>query len=179
METDGGGEVLGLSRGRVRLEDTEAGWPAAFGRLAAALRDALGSEAVAIEHVGSTAVPGLVSKPILDLAVALRRGADIESVIGAFERAGYQFRGDQGDEGGLLFVLEDQPDHRIAHVHVLQYADAQWSAYLTVRERLRADRQTRAAYEALKRRLAEEFPHDREAYTAGKASFIAGLLDDD
>ena len=179
MEIDGGGELLGLASGKVRLAEAKARWPVVFERLSAALRETLRQQAVAIEHVGSTAVPDLAAKPILDIAVSLKHAVNIDSVIGAMERAGYQFRGDQGNEGGLVFVLDDQPDHRVAHVHVLRQGDPQWTAYLTVRERLRTDRQTRAAYDSLKRRLAQEFPHDREAYTAGKASFIAGLLDDD
>jgi GrpB-like predicted nucleotidyltransferase (UPF0157 family) len=74
----------------------------------------LGDLAVAIEHVGSTAVPGLVAKPILDLAVGLAPGADPDHAITAIERLGYVFRGDKGDIGGLLFVLEDRPAHRLA-----------------------------------------------------------------
>ena len=146
--------VLGLTYGQVRLVDGDPGWPGAFERLAAELRSALGELAVAVEHVGSTAVPGLVAKPILDLAVGLAPAADPDHVILALERLGYEFRGDKGDTGGLLFVLEDRPAHRIAHLHVVPHGDAQWCRYLAVRERLRTDPQARAAYADLKRKCA-------------------------
>ena len=106
--------MLGLTYGQVRLVDSDPGWPAAMERLVAELRGALGERAVAVEHVGSTAVPGLVAKPILDLAVGLAPTTDPDQAVPAIERLGYQFRGDKGDSGGLLFVLEDRPAHRIA-----------------------------------------------------------------
>jgi GrpB-like predicted nucleotidyltransferase (UPF0157 family) len=167
--------VLGLAYGKVRLVDSDPGWPRAFQRLAAELRLALGSLAVAVEHVGSTAVPGLAAKPILDIAVGLAPDADTAQVIAILEPLGWNFRGDKGD-AGLLFVLEDRPAHRVAHLHIVGYGDARWRRYLVFRDRLRTDPATRAAYAQLKRRLAEEFVWDRRAYTAAKDSFITGLL---
>lgn len=136
------GTELGLTYGKGRLADSQPGWADAFERLAAEVWSALRGRAVGVEHVGSTAVPGLVSKPILDLAVG----------------------------------LEDRPAHRVAHVHVVSYGDERWLRYLKFRDHLRADSETRAAYAALKRRLAARFPDDRPAYTAAKASFIAEVF---
>jgi GrpB-like predicted nucleotidyltransferase (UPF0157 family) len=174
-----GDTVLGLTYGQVRLVESDPGWPRAFEHLAAELRAALGKLAVAIEHVGSTAVPGLVAKPILDLAIGLARDADAERVISAIERLGYVFRGDKGDTDGLLFVLEDRPAYRIAHVHVVPHGGAKWHQYLAFRGRLRADPDARAAYSRVKRTLGEQFAGDRQAYTAGKATFVAELLSRD
>jgi GrpB-like predicted nucleotidyltransferase (UPF0157 family) len=162
-----GDTELGLAYGQVRLVDSDSAWPRAFERLAAELRTALGELAVAVEHVGSTAVPGLVAKPILDLVVL------------AIERLGYQFRGDKGDTGGLLFVLENRPAHRIAHVHVVPHGGERWRQYLVFRDRLRIDPDARAAYADVKRSLGEQFAGDRQAYTAGKEAFVAGLLSED
>ena len=171
--------MLGLTHGQVRLADSDPGWPAAFERLAAELGGALGERAVAIEHVGSTAVPGLVAKPILDLAVGITPTSDPDQVIPAVERLGYQFRGDKGDTGGLLFVLEDRPAHRIAHVHVGPYGSEKWRRHLAFRDRLRIGPDARASYAEVKCRLGEQFASDRQAYTAGKAAFVAGLLSAD
>lgn len=115
----------------------------AFIRVAAPLRDGLGRLAVAVEHIGSTAVLGLVAKPILDVAVGLDERAELGAVKAVFESLGYRFRGDKGDDGGLLFVLEDRPAHRIAHVHVVGFGDRRWRRYLTFRDRLRADERAR------------------------------------
>jgi len=165
---------VGLAYGSVRVVDSDPAWPEIFTNLAGDLRQALGSRAAGIEHVGSTAVPGLAAKPIIDIAVLLAPHAAPADVISALESAGYRFRGDKGDAGGLLFVLEDRPARRVAHVHAV--ADvSQWQRYLAVRDRLRSDSTARAAYTRLKRTLAALHPDDRQSYTAAKASFVAAL----
>lgn len=166
---------LGLARGTVRLVDGDPGWPGAFERLAARLRPALGPLAAAIEHVGSTAVPGLAAKPILDIAVGLVPDADPGQLVARLAPLGWIFRGDNADSG-LLFVLEDRPAHRVAHLHMVGYRDPRWHRYLRFRDRLRTDPAARAAYAELKLGLAERFADDRRAYTAAKDAFITGLL---
>jgi GrpB-like predicted nucleotidyltransferase (UPF0157 family) len=120
----------GLSYGTVAVVATSAEWADAGSRLAAALRDALPEDAVAVEHVGSTSIPGLLAKPILDLAVALAPTADRAGVVAALEGVGFEFRGDAGNAGGLVFVLESQPGHRVAHLHAVGSDDPQWAGYL-------------------------------------------------
>jgi GrpB-like predicted nucleotidyltransferase (UPF0157 family) len=85
----------------------------------------------------------------------------------------------RGDEGGLLLVLEDRPAHRVAHLHVVGYGDAQWRRYLALPDRLRADQAARSAYAQLKGDLAAQFSGDHRAYTAAKAAFIQQLLGED
>jgi GrpB-like predicted nucleotidyltransferase (UPF0157 family) len=135
--------------------------------------------AVAVEHVGPTAVPGLVAKPILDLAVGLAPTTDPDQVVSAIERLGYQFRGDKGDSGGLLFVLEDRPALQVAHVHVVPYGSEKWRRYLAFRDRLRIDPDARACYAEVKPRRGEQFASDRQACTARKVAFVAGVLSAD
>jgi GrpB-like predicted nucleotidyltransferase (UPF0157 family) len=129
-----------------------------------------------VEHVGSTAIPGLTAKPILDVLIGLAPGTDPDRVIATLERLGFQDRGDKGDDGGRLLVLEDRPAHRVAHLHLVGHGDALWRRYLTLRDRLRGDPDARAAYAGLKARLAARFSEDRRAYTAAKAAFITRLL---
>ena len=174
-----GDSALGLAYGQVRLAPNDPGWPGAFRRLAVELRATLGDLAVAVEHVGSTAVPGLAAKPILDVVVGLAPGTDPDRVITALAPLGAQFRGDKGGEGGLLLVIEDQPAHRVAHLHLVGHGDRQWRRYLALRDRLRADPAARTAYAQLKGRLAGRFSGDRRAYTAAKAAFIGHLLSED
>lgn len=167
---------LGLGYGEVALCPSDPRWASVFEHQAEVLRRALGDRAGAIEHVGSTAVADLVAKPIVGVAVGLVAGAEWAGVIGSIESRGYEFRGDKGADGGLLFVLEDAPRRRIAHVHVVRAGDDQWERYLHVRDRLRADVDARTEYSALKVDLARRFPSDRAAYTTAKASFLQGLL---
>lgn len=149
---------------------------AAFESLASELKACLGDVAVEIEHVGSTAVPGLAAKPILDVAVGLTPGVDVEEVAALLEQMDFEYRADKGDQGGRLFVLNARPRHRVAHVHVVEYGDARWRRYLALRDRLRRDVEARGRYEAVKRDLARQFPADRPNYTAGTASVVEEIL---
>jgi GrpB-like predicted nucleotidyltransferase (UPF0157 family) len=176
LVADRGVNRLGLTRGEVELVPSDPSWPYAFERLAGRIREACGPLAVAIEHVGSTAVPALRAKPIIDIALGLSIDAGVDDLVAVLSPLGFIFRGDHGEDGGLLFVLDDAREHRIAHVHAVAYGGKQWSLYIALRDRLRADAATRIAYENVKDKLAQEFPHDRQAYTAGKDAFLAALL---
>jgi GrpB-like predicted nucleotidyltransferase (UPF0157 family) len=168
---------LGLESGKVELVATDPRWLAEGERRVESIRRALGANAVAVEHIGSTAVPGLLAKAILDLAVRLAPDSRRDEVMRQLEAIGYSFSGDAGREGGLIFVLEDRSLHRIAHLHVIAHDDDQWHRWLRVRDRLRSDPGARAAYASLKRELARRFADDRPAYTAGKDAFLQALSD--
>ena len=168
--------VIGLSRHTVRLAGHRAEWAGLFAEEAARLRAVIGDLAADIQHVGSTAIEGLVAKPILDIAVALRSAEDVPALTGRLCEDGYIYRGDSGSDGGHLFVREPEPDVRTVHLHAVLRSDPQWADYLAFREMLRRDPDARARYADLKMRLAERFPGDRLAYTTGKETFIRGLL---
>ncbi|WP_067469570.1 GrpB family protein [Actinomadura macra] len=167
---------LGLIKGSVRVMDSQPGWPEVYEQLASALRPALGGEAVAIEHVGSTSVPGLPAKPIVDIAVGLAPDAQLVDVVDVVTALGYGFRGDKGEEVGWLFVLEPRPLYRVADVHAVRHGGLQWRAYLEFRDRLRSDPAAHRAYAQLKRQLAVKHVNDRQAYTAAKTSLVKELL---
>lgn len=166
---------LGLRRGVVRLARAQPAWSVAAQQLIDDLAGALDGQVGDIEHIGSTAVAGLLAKPILDIAVRLRATAEPRDVVEVLRSAGWEYRGDAGSTGGLVFVLNVRPDHRVAHAHVVGAADRQWEDYLVVRDRLRSDPAARAAYEDVKRRLADAYPTDRVAYTDGKDAIVAWL----
>jgi GrpB-like predicted nucleotidyltransferase (UPF0157 family) len=169
--------ALGLPYGQVRLAAGAATeWARAYERIAAATREALGDAASGVEHVGSTAVPGMPAKPIIDIAVGMRPGGTVAEMRARLEPRGFIYRGDMGSQGGVLFVLESAPWHRIAHVHVVAYGGESWARYLAFRDRLRRDPDARDSYVRLKRTLAERFPGDRAAYTAGKDPLVSALL---
>jgi GrpB-like predicted nucleotidyltransferase (UPF0157 family) len=170
--------ALGLPYGEVRLAaGASTEWARAYERIAAAIREALGDAASGVAHVGSTAVPGLPAKPIIDIAVGMRPGETAVAPLRArLEPRGFIYRGDLGSQGGVLFVLETAPWRRIAHVHVVEYGDESWVRYLAFRDRLRRDPDARDSYARLKRTLAERLPGDRAAYTAGKDELVSALL---
>ncbi len=168
--------LLGLRRGWVALADHRAAWSAAFEAERERLTGALGSEGFRVEHIGSTSVPGLPAKPILDIAVLVMRPELLPDLAGTLTSIGYLDRGDQGDDGGHLFAFETSAGLRSIHLHAHLDGDGQWDAYLRFRDALRADSGLRDAYARLKRRLAETMPNDRPGYTAGKAAFIQRVL---
>ena len=168
-----GEHVLGVPPGTVRLHEYTPLWAELFRIEAAELRDALGALALDIEHVGSTAVPGLVAKPILDIAVAIRTYAIVPSCATALARLGYQYAHWVDLENDYTFEKGTERTH---HVHLVERGSRQWSDYLRFRDALRANVQLARDYERTKMELGARFCSDRAAYTRAKADFIRHVL---
>lgn len=175
VEQELAGANFGLAKEVVRVVDSDPGWGMAGQRLLPGLREALGELAVAVEHVGSTSVPGLAAKPVLDIAVGLPPVPDTAALIRVLESRGYSYRGEGDGSIGLVFVWEDTPGHRQVHIHAIPHGGAEWRDYVDFRDLLRAQPELRDRYAQLKRRLARRFSDDRNAYTDAKAGFVAGL----
>jgi GrpB-like predicted nucleotidyltransferase (UPF0157 family) len=164
-------QSLGVRRGVTRNRAYDPGWADEFEREAARLAGLLESFSPTIEHIGSTAVPGLPAKPLLDIALAFQGRATLESARRTLRAAGYEDRGDVGAAGGV--VLAKGPHSSRTHLlHLVEASDGQWERWLAFRDALRADPGLRAAYAALKAALARQFPEDRASYGAGKRQFI-------
>ena len=167
---------LGLQYGAVRLVPADARWGVVGSVLAAEVKLAVADVARAVEHVGSTAVPGLLAKPIVDLAIGVRAGTRLDEIAEPMSESGWIYRGDAGDSGGWVFVLEDSPWRRVAHAHGVEYGSAQWTRYLQFRDLLRGSASAREGYGRAKQRLAERHPDGRQLYTAGKDATVQALL---
>jgi GrpB-like predicted nucleotidyltransferase (UPF0157 family) len=140
----------------------------AFAEEAARIRSALGPLVLAIEHYGSTAVPNLRAKPIIDLLIGV---ADVDhglQMIEPMTSLGYDYAGSQGIPEHHVF---GRGDPRTYLVHVVVHGGDQWIAGLAFRDRLRTDADLRAEYQALKERLAAEVT-SRAEYTARKSEFV-------
>ncbi len=168
---------LGLEYGVVRLQQTTVEQVVAGRALSEQVAMLLDSAAVAVEHIGSSSVIGLLAKPIVDLAVGVRDVGVVDGVVELLQTDGWIYRGDAGSAGGHVFVLEELPWYRIAHLHVVDAEGSQWRNYLTLRDRLRADPSARERYARVKSELAERHPNDRAAYTDGKDDVVRSLLD--
>lgn len=168
--------MLGLKRHTVRVVPHDPAWADAAAAECARLRAAGGDLLLDVQHVGSTAVPGLPSKPILDFAAAIADPDALPALIERVAAAGYRYAGDGKEMGGQLFVKETAPDLRVAHLHVVAPDDPQWRNYLAFRDALRADAALRARYAHLKESLATVFPEKRRAYTAAKQDFVDRAL---
>ncbi len=173
-----GNEMLGLKRGQVRLEAWRPEWAEKAQETAEVLKQVLGEAAADIQHVGSTAIPGICAKPIVDLVVGFRQLGEARAFLPALEERGVVFRG-QDVPGQLLFVTGDfEQDTRDCHIHGVEYGGEAWENYLNFRDYLRAKPERAAAYNALKGELAARFPQDRQRYTQGKSGLIDALLEE-
>jgi GrpB-like predicted nucleotidyltransferase (UPF0157 family) len=167
---------LGLARGTTVLRDYDDRWPEEFALEAARLRSILCASGAAIEHIGSTAVPGLAAKPVIDIAIALGDASAMTEARGRLRESGYEGGEDMGDEGGIVFARG--PETRRTHfLHLVGAGSDQWLRYLAFRDALRADAGRRDAYAALKRDLAARYPRDRPSYVSGKAQFILSTIE--
>ena len=130
-----------------------------------------------VAHVGSTAVPGLAAKPILDVQAAVLDFACAEPVARALGPAGWHLVPAEFDARPYRrFLVLVVDDHRAAHLHLLLATGPRWSEQLAFRDALRADPGLKREYAGLKRALAAEHGTDREAYTAGKEGFVRSVL---
>jgi GrpB-like predicted nucleotidyltransferase (UPF0157 family) len=158
----------------VHIVDYDPQWPAVFDHLRDQLHAALGSLALRIEHVGSTAVPGLAAKPIIDLDVVIRGRGDLPAVTGRLRPLGYQPEGNLGVPGREAFTTPPgAPPH---HLYVCPADSGALARHLAFRDFLRTHPATACAYAELKRSLARRFCTDRTAYTEAKTAFIDQVL---
>lgn len=174
--------MLGLKRGTVKLVPHEEAWEREAEETIRRLRTLLGDAAADIRHVGSTAIPGIMAKPIVDIAVAAE---DFDAVLARrqiLEEAGFFLRS-SSIEDQLLFACGSyttgEGDEQTHFVHVVRKDGPDWHNYLNFRDYLRAFPEEAKAYEALKLSLAAALPDDpgREKYTAGKHGFIRRTLE--
>lgn len=164
----------------ITLVPHDAAWAALFAAEAAELRRSLGPLALSVEHVGSTAVPGLAAKPVIDLQVSVRSLAPRDAFDAALARLGYRHVPLGDFDRVYPFFQKPAEWPSTHHVHLCEAGGEQEWRHLAFRDALRADRELAAAYGRLKHRLARE--HDgatlasREAYSLAKSDFVAAVL---
>jgi len=159
---------------KLAIREYDRTWPDHFAKLAARVNTALGHLVSRIEHIGSTAVPGLAAKPIIDFDVVLESQADLPEAIRRLAMLGYVHEGDLGIRGReAFFSPTDEARH---HLYVLVAEAPELRRHIVFRDALRADPALRDAYTALKRSLAKKHSEDRVAYNAGKSAFVLATL---
>jgi GrpB-like predicted nucleotidyltransferase (UPF0157 family) len=149
-------------------------WVGEFEREAAAIRNVLSDVLLRIEHVGSTAVPGLPAKPIIDIQVSVGDIEERESFVRPLERIGYLFAPDP-DSPDYHFLGKPRERPRRYHVHVCAAGSGEEIRHLVVRDFLRSHSEEAAKYADLKRELARRTHQDRLAYIEGKEPFMRDL----
>ncbi|HEX4301184.1 MAG TPA: GrpB family protein [Rhizomicrobium sp.] len=158
----------------VIVVDYDPAWPQIYERLRAPLAAALGDCVATIEHVGSTAVPGLAAKPVIDIDAALVRACALPQAIERLAPLGYEHEGDLGIPGRHAFRhAAALPVH---HLYVCLPDCIDYHRHIVFRDRLRIHPEEAAAYGNLKRELAMTFRDDRDGYTRAKSAFVEAIL---
>jgi GrpB-like predicted nucleotidyltransferase (UPF0157 family) len=165
----------------VHLCAYDPAWPARATRYADELHQVLGRWLLGpIEHIGSTAIPGLIAKPVIDLmAQATNPGAVVRQTSAALAELDWRYVPPELDARPFRrFFAKVSADgqHRLAHLHLMFSGMARWGEQLKFRDALRADAAQRDDYAAVKVRLARSYPGDRERYTDEKAVFVTRAL---
>lgn len=156
----------------VEIHPYDPVWPALFEQEQLAIRSACGDWLLEVHHVGSTAVPGLAAKPVIDILAILARHDDGLACVPAMKQLGYEYRGANGINGRHYFSKGRPHSH---HVHMLAADHDEAARLLRFRDHLRSHPEDAQAYEALKRGLAQRFAADRSAYTEAKSAFCLNL----
>lgn len=160
----------------IRVVPYDAAWPAAFAELEEEIRGIVGTAVVAVDHVGSTAVPGLCAKPKLDVFIVMESPSAVAAAAAALAAAGYVGHGDVNGDG-VRWLTCAPGRHRVRRrLYVCVVGTPAHEARLVFRDRLRACPEEAAAYAALKKRLAVEFAGDVDGYTGAKGAFIAEVV---
>ena len=149
-------------------------WADRYEQESALIAGALSELVVGIEHVGSTAVPGLVAKSIVDVMVGVRQLSDGKRCIAPLDNVGYEYRGDGGFPNHLFWR---KGDPRQVHLHMVEHENDFWREHVSFRDKLRASQELIQEYAALKKRLAHTYHHEKQAYTDAKGPFIQAVLE--
>lgn len=172
---------LGLKRNIVELVEHDSEWEKLAFQTIQQLWRILGPVAKDIQHIGSTSIQHIKAKPIIDIAVAIEDFLEIEALFDELESNGFSNRGWFLDEHMIFTIGENvEPNDRITthNIHIIKIDSAYWHDHIIFRDYLNAHPFVAKAYEALKIKLASEYPYDigRKKYAAGKNDFINETL---
>lgn len=171
--------MIGLKKGTVKLSESQFDeWNEEYEKEKKILLDKIGDYILEIHHIGSTSVPDLMAKPIIDIIVVVGKLEDYKKLITPLEEIGYHFMPDR------IFVIRDRvffpkgpENNRTHHLSLVVKASQQYNDNLLFRDYLRKNKHACKDYQELKQELSEKFFNDREGYTKAKEDFITKIID--
>lgn len=167
--------MIGLKRGTVKLAPYNPKWKENFGKEKQRLQKSLGDLVIGIEHVGSTAIPGMFAKPVIDIAIIVKSIKSHSQLIKILERLGYEYKRDD-DVPGRLFFTKGPENKRTHYIHVVKLKSKQRKNLILFRDYLLKSKEAVCQYNELKKKLAKIYAQDRKSYTSGKDKFIKTLI---
>lgn len=158
----------------ITVVDYDPLWEELFEKEKAVINKILGENCLEIYHIGSTAVPGLVAKPIIDIMPVVKKLDLVDSVAFEFEKIGYEYLGEHGIKGRRF--LRKGGDERTHHLHIFSVSSGyEIERHLAVRDYLREHKEKCGEYAEIKIKLAEQYPYDNNGYCDGKEDFMKQL----
>jgi len=159
-----------MSPRTIAVVDYDPGWPGAFESERSLLAQKLGEVALRIHHIGSTAVPGLAAKPIIDILVEVTSLQALDLLNEEMTALGYDAKGEYGIPGRRYF--EKGGDNRTHHIHAFRYGDSNVTRYTAFRDYLRTKAEVARQYSELKKTVAGICGNDIERYCEGKDAYV-------
>jgi GrpB-like predicted nucleotidyltransferase (UPF0157 family) len=157
----------------VRLVPYDTTWPLEFAAEAERIERACNELPIKLEHIGSTSIPGLAAKPVIDILAGRPGNVPGERYVAAFKHIGYEHKGAYGIPGRNYFRKGVPRTH---HVHLVNWSSGLWRDHLLFRDYLRAHPAIAREYETIKRELATMYLQDKEQYTDAKGPFVRSIV---
>jgi len=165
--------VLGLEEGIVNLVQYSPEWQKSFEEEKSILQSTLGQIIKDIQHIGSTAIPNLMAKPIIDIGIAIENIQDVQKCVEPLKNLGYEYKGEFNLPGRHFFIKGNPRTH---HIHIVEQQSNHWKIWILFRDYLRNHEEIAKEYESLKIELAKKYKHNRQAYIKEKAPFIEKVV---
>ncbi|BDM82044.1 GrpB family protein [Acaryochloris marina] len=160
---------------KVEVVPHNPAWKIIFQTEASLVKEALGETVMAVHHIGSTAIPGIHAKPIIDLLVEVQCMTQVDARSSSMEQLGYEVMGEFGISGRRFFRKNNRNDVRTHHIHLFNHSSAQVKRHLAFRDYMIAHPTDAKQYSDLKRQLAHQYPTNIDGYMDGKDSFIKAI----
>lgn len=159
----------------IHIVSYDPSWPERFAREKKILEATLGAWITdGVHHVGSTSIPGMSAKPIIDIMVGVKNLSDAKACIPLLEQIQYCYYPYKPDE--MIWLCKPSFSKRTHHLHLMEASHPQWKAKLAFRDYLKSHPNAKEEYRALKAALAETYHEDREAYTEAKGEFVTKIV---
>lgn len=160
---------------KVEVVPPNPAWRSEFEAESRRIASVMGENVVTIHHIGSTAIPGIYAKPVIDFLIEVKAIAKIDEQTAAMATLGYEAMGEFGLPGRRYFRKNRSPDIRTHNVHAYEVGSPEINRHLAFRDYMIAHPEIAQQYSKLKRELAKQYPHDIEGYMDGKDEFVKAI----
>ena len=167
---------IGVAEGKLQMEEYDPEWKARGQEMVALLKKII-KNAVDIQHVGSTSIPGMFSKPLIDIAVEVNDLDDVLEYVDELEKLDIHYVGEYIKDQREFYKDNPGTKDRACHIHVVLKDSVQWKDYLNMRDYCTVNKEARESYIAIKKELLEKYADAPEKYGPAKHEFVEDLLD--